>query len=166
MHKESFIEHDDPLTIARFENSLLHQGSKLKADICKISSSVIVKMILSTRNQSVALSIGADVTLKQLAQVIRTWTFEKLIILVKNVKLFNFKYDVISLLYPYFQNFIIKNIAFLKTKCSHFSTIFKNSVFAREPWSSGYGRRLMFWRSWVRIQAPYTRLTFILIYLL
>ena len=26
----------------------------------------------------------------------------------------------------------------------------------REPWSSGYGRRLMFWRSWVRIPAPYT----------
>ena len=26
----------------------------------------------------------------------------------------------------------------------------------REPWSIGYGRRLMFWRSWVRIPAPFT----------
>ena len=25
----------------------------------------------------------------------------------------------------------------------------------REPWSIGYGRRLMFWRSWVRIPAPF-----------
>ena len=26
----------------------------------------------------------------------------------------------------------------------------------REPWSSGYGRRLMFVRLWVRIPSPYT----------
>ena len=26
----------------------------------------------------------------------------------------------------------------------------------REPWSCGYGRRLMFWRLWVQIPAPYT----------
>ena len=25
-----------------------------------------------------------------------------------------------------------------------------------EPWSSGYGKRFMFWRSWVRVPAPYT----------
>ena len=25
-----------------------------------------------------------------------------------------------------------------------------------EPWSSGYGKRLAFRRSWVRIPAPYT----------
>ena len=30
----------------------------------------------------------------------------------------------------------------------------------REPWSSGYGRRLMFWRSWVQIPAPYAGWTF------
>ena len=30
----------------------------------------------------------------------------------------------------------------------------------REPWSSGYGRRLMYRRSWVRIPAPYTGWTF------
>ena len=30
----------------------------------------------------------------------------------------------------------------------------------REPWYSGYGRRLMFQRSWVRIPAPHTRWTF------
>ena len=30
----------------------------------------------------------------------------------------------------------------------------------REPWSSGYGRQLMFERSWVRILAPYTGWTF------
>ena len=30
----------------------------------------------------------------------------------------------------------------------------------REPWSSGYGRRLMSWRSWVWIPAPYTGWTF------
>ena len=29
-----------------------------------------------------------------------------------------------------------------------------------ELWSSGYGRRLIFQRSWVRIPAPYTRWTF------
>ena len=28
----------------------------------------------------------------------------------------------------------------------------------REPWSSGYGRRLMFQRSWVQILAPYINL--------
>ena len=30
----------------------------------------------------------------------------------------------------------------------------------REPWSSGYGRILVFWRLWVRIPAPYTGWTF------
>ena len=29
-------------------------------------------------------------------------------------------------------------------------------VLGRDPWSCGYGRRLMFWRSWVQIPAPYT----------
>ena len=29
-------------------------------------------------------------------------------------------------------------------------------VLGRDPWSCGYGRRLMFWRLWVRIPAPYT----------
>ena len=29
-------------------------------------------------------------------------------------------------------------------------------VFGREPWASGYGRRLTFWRSWVQILALYT----------
>ena len=36
----------------------------------------------------------------------------------------------------------------------------------REPWSSGYGKRLTFRRFWVRIPAPYTGWTFIHIYLL
>ena len=36
----------------------------------------------------------------------------------------------------------------------------------REPWSSGYGKKLTFQRSWVRIQAPYTGWTFFHIYLL
>ena len=31
----------------------------------------------------------------------------------------------------------------------------------REPWSCGYERRLMFQRSWVQIQAPYTGWTFL-----
>ena len=30
----------------------------------------------------------------------------------------------------------------------------------REPWFSGYGRRLMFQRSWVQILAPDTEWTF------
>ena len=30
----------------------------------------------------------------------------------------------------------------------------------REPWSCGYGRRLTFWRSWVRIPVPYSGRTF------
>ena len=29
-----------------------------------------------------------------------------------------------------------------------------------EPWSIGYGRRLVFWRLWVQIPAPYTGWTF------
>ena len=36
----------------------------------------------------------------------------------------------------------------------------------QEPWSSGYGRRLMFQRLWVQIPAPYTGWTFFHIYLL
>ena len=35
-----------------------------------------------------------------------------------------------------------------------------NSILGRELWSSGYGRRLMFQRLWVRIPAPYTVWTF------
>ena len=35
----------------------------------------------------------------------------------------------------------------------------------QEPWSRGFGRRLMFQRSWVRIPAPYTGWTFFHIYL-
>ena len=34
------------------------------------------------------------------------------------------------------------------------------SATTREPWSSGYGRRLMFRRLWVWIPAPYTGWTF------
>ena len=34
------------------------------------------------------------------------------------------------------------------------------SVFGRESWSSGYVRRLMFQRSWIRIVVPYTGWTF------
>ena len=30
----------------------------------------------------------------------------------------------------------------------------------QEPWSSGYGRRLNSWRSWVQIPGPYTGWTF------
>ena len=30
----------------------------------------------------------------------------------------------------------------------------------RKPWSCGYGKRLTFLRSWVRIPAPYTGWTF------
>ena len=36
----------------------------------------------------------------------------------------------------------------------------------REPWPSGYGRRLTFQRSWVQILAPYTGWKFFHIYLL
>ena len=32
--------------------------------------------------------------------------------------------------------------------------------FGRGPWSSSYGRRLMFWRSWVQIPAPFTGCSF------
>ena len=37
---------------------------------------------------------------------------------------------------------------------------YKVVFIGREPWSSDYRWRLMFWRSWVRIPAPYTRWTF------
>ena len=37
--------------------------------------------------------------------------------------------------------------------------MFKES-FGRKPWSSGYGRRLIFWRLWVWIPAPYSGWTF------
>ena len=33
-------------------------------------------------------------------------------------------------------------------------------LIGREPWYSGYGKRLTFQRSWVRFLAPYTRWTF------
>ena len=36
----------------------------------------------------------------------------------------------------------------------------KSSLFGRETWSSGYGRRLMFWRSWVQNLALYIGWTF------
>ena len=35
------------------------------------------------------------------------------------------------------------------------------NVSGREPWSSGFGRRIKFWRLWVRIPSPYTGYTFI-----
>ena len=35
--------------------------------------------------------------------------------------------------------------------------------FGLEPWFSGYGWRLMFWRSWVRIPSLYTRWTFFVV---
>ena len=35
-----------------------------------------------------------------------------------------------------------------------------SSTFGREPWSSGYGSRLVFYRLWVWIPAPYTGWTF------
>ena len=39
--------------------------------------------------------------------------------------------------------------------------VMKNDVlWGREPWSSGYGRRLMFRRSWVQIPALFTGWTF------
>ena len=37
----------------------------------------------------------------------------------------------------------------------NFRTIFNKNERGREPWSSGYGRRLMFQKSWVQIRAPY-----------
>ena len=36
----------------------------------------------------------------------------------------------------------------------------KDSKRGFEPWSSGYGKRLLFQSSWFRIQAPYTGWTF------
>ena len=40
------------------------------------------------------------------------------------------------------------------------SSLSAKSATTREPWSNGYGRRLMFRRLWVRIPAPYTGWTF------
>ena len=40
------------------------------------------------------------------------------------------------------------------------------TIYGREPWSSGYGRRLASLRSWVQILAPYTGWTFFHIYLI
>ena len=45
--------------------------------------------------------------------------------------------------------------SFLSRRCS-----LQQINIGREPWSSGYGRGLIFWRSWVRIPAPYTGCTF------
>ena len=36
------------------------------------------------------------------------------------------------------------------------NALFVKNVGTKEPWSSGYGRRLVFLRSWIRIPAPYT----------
>ena len=38
--------------------------------------------------------------------------------------------------------------------------VIKHMKQGREPWSSGYGKRLTFRRSWVRILEPYTGWTF------
>ena len=53
-------------------------------------------------------------------------------------------------------------------KCANIVSSLSNKHFPlrQEPWSSGYGRRLMFQRSWVQIPAPYTGWTFFHIYLL
>ena len=40
------------------------------------------------------------------------------------------------------------------------SSIIHPSLWGREPWSSGYGKRLVFRRSWVRILTLYTGWTF------
>ena len=40
------------------------------------------------------------------------------------------------------------------------------NLYDQEPWCSGYGRRLVLWRPWVRIPAPYTEWTFFHIRLL
>ena len=42
----------------------------------------------------------------------------------------------------------------------------KDEHFGWVPWSGGYGRRLIIWRSWVCIPAPYTRWTYFHSYLL
>ena len=42
----------------------------------------------------------------------------------------------------------------------------EKGIIKKEPWSSGYGKRLSFQRSWIRIPAPYTGWTFFHIYLL
>ena len=47
-----------------------------------------------------------------------------------------------------------------------FSLSSNNILQGWKPWSSGYGRRLMFWRTWVWIPAPYTGWAFIHILLL
>ena len=52
----------------------------------------------------------------------------------------------------------------IQQKACHFfywKVILTNKcILGREPWSSGYGRRLMFQRLWVRIPAPFTGWTF------
>ena len=53
-----------------------------------------------------------------------------------------------------------KSVAYIKHK------LLKYLIYGHEPWSSGYGMRLMFWRSWVWIPAPYTGWTFFHIKLL
>ena len=45
------------------------------------------------------------------------------------------------------------------------SSLSAKSATTREPWSNGYGRRLMFRRLWVQIPALYTGWTFFHIYL-
>ena len=54
---------------------------------------------------------------------------------------------------------------FAKNMLLNFAEL-KNIKVGREPWSSSYGKRLMFQRSWVRIPAPYTEWTFFHICLL
>ena len=42
----------------------------------------------------------------------------------------------------------------------------KYTLYGRESWSSGYGKRLMFQRLWVQIPAPYTWWTFFTFFVL
>ena len=44
--------------------------------------------------------------------------------------------------------------------CEHKCSSFKQSYYGREPWSTSYGRRLVFQKLWVQIPAHYAGWTF------
>ena len=58
------------------------------------------------------------------------------------------------------------NLLFNSKQVFKFKRYFISVKVLQEPWSSGYGKRLTFRRSWVRIPAPYIGWTFFHIYLL
>ena len=69
--------------------------------------------------------------------------------------------DTLPAWLPNRQNYLLLVSSTLMFKTKLYTSVtnyalMKVAILGQEPWSSGYGKRLMFWRLWVQIPAPYT----------